>query len=152
MRLRSAILAVLALAPASHLVAQPPPDSARADTVRSTQSGVYTEEQAARGKDVYLAQCQSCHTPSAFSSPDFRNNWVGKLLSEFFTYLVETMPESEPGALSKEQYAQVTAYILSLNAQPTGAVALPTSADSLTSIRIEIATPPGASSPLPSRR
>lgn len=124
------------LAPA--LNAQTPPDSAR-----TTRAGVYSEDQGTRGKDVYLGQCQSCHTAADFTNADFKAKWGGKKLAEFFTYLVESMPESEPGALSKDQYAQVTAYLLQLNGMPAGPAPLATSADSLQDITIEFEPPAG---------
>ncbi len=143
------LLAIVALAaPTPRLDAQIPPDSvrtdsARTDSLRSTLLGVYTEEQAAKGKDLYLGHCQSCHTAADFTSNDFKANWVGKLVAEFFTYLVENMPESEPGALSQEQYTQVTAYVLQLNALPVGPAPLPIGADSLKAIKFEVAPAPG---------
>ncbi len=130
------LLATLFLA-AAPVAAQT--DSARADSTRSTKSGVFAEDQAAKGKDVYLGQCQSCHTAIDFTNAEFKAKWTGKPLAEFFTYLVENMPESEPGALSRDQYAQVTAYILQLNGAPAGVTPLSSEADSLKSIKIEIA-------------
>ncbi|MBL8983764.1 MAG: cytochrome c [Gemmatimonadetes bacterium] len=112
--------------------------SATTDTTRSTLSGVYSEEQAGKGKDVFLGQCQSCHTTADLTSADFRADWVGKMLSELFTFLKETMPESEPGALSNEQYAAVTSYILQLNGLPAGTSPLATTADSLATIKFEV--------------
>lgn len=112
--------------------------SATPDTTRSTLSGVYSEEQAGKGKDVFLGQCQSCHTAADLTSADFRADWVGKMLSELFTFLKETMPESEPGALSNEQYAAVTSYILQLNGLPAGPTPLGTTADSLATIKFEM--------------
>lgn len=114
-----------------------------ADSLRSTLTGVFTTEQAAKGKDVFLGQCQSCHTNADLTSADFRADWVGKMLSELFTFLKETMPESEPGALSNEQYAAVTSYILQLNGLPAGASPLATTADSLATIKFEMPASPG---------
>jgi hypothetical protein len=46
------------------------------------------------------------------------------------------MPKSEPGTLSVEEYAQLTAYILQLNGMPDGARELPADSASLSLIRI----------------
>ena len=135
MRVSHSSLVVALIGSASLLGAQ----STSPDSVRSTLSGVFTEEQAAKGKDVFLGQCQSCHTNADLTSADFKADWVGKMLSDFFTFLKETMPESEPGALSNEQYAAVTAYVLQLNGLPAGAVPLATTADSLATIKFEVA-------------
>jgi mono/diheme cytochrome c family protein len=138
MRVRSTLVLPLLLAAAPLLGAQ----STTADSLRSTLNGVFTEEQAAKGKDVFLGHCQSCHTNADLTSADFKADWVGKMLSEFFSFLRETMPESEPGSLSNEQYAAVTAYVLQLNGLPVGAVPLATTADSLAAIKFEV-PPPG---------
>jgi S-disulfanyl-L-cysteine oxidoreductase SoxD len=145
MRVPFSSLVLLLLGTAPLLGAQTP------DSLRSTLSGVFTEEQAGKGKDVFLGHCQSCHTNADLTSADFKADWVGKVLSEFFTFLKETMPESEPGALSNEQYAAVTAYVLQLNGLPVGATPLATTADSLASIKFEV-PPAGLASirrPLP---
>ncbi len=117
-------------------------DSAAPATSRTTRSGVFSGDQAAKGKDVFLGQCQSCHTAASMAAGDFVNNWNTKPLADLFTYLVENMPESEPGALSKAQYAQVVAYILQLNQMPAGELELAAEADSLKDIRIDIAAAP----------
>lgn len=134
MRVSASSLLVALVGCSSLLGAQSTPP----DTARSTLTGVFTEEQAAKGKDVFLGQCQSCHTNADLTSADFKADWVGKMLSDFFTFLKETMPESEPGALSNEQYAAVTAYVLQLNGLPAGAVPLATTADSLATIKFEV--------------
>lgn len=135
MRVSVSSLLVALVAGAPLLGAQStPPDSSR-----STLNGVFTEEQAAKGKDVFLGHCQSCHTNADLTSADFRADWVGKMLSDFFSFLKETMPESEPGALSNEQYAAVTAYVLQLNGLPAGTVPLATTADSMATIKFEVA-------------
>lgn len=94
----------------------------------STADGVYTLDQARRGKDVFALACQSCHSPTLHSGAPFRNKWFGRPLSELFGYLRREMPKSEPGMLTDEDYALVTAYLLRINGMPTGRT--PLAADS----------------------
>lgn len=107
-------------------------------------AGVYTLDQAKRGADVYSASCGSCHQPSSHTGNAFKAGWVGRPLSELYNYLSSEMPQNDPGSLDAQQYADVTAYILRLNAMPTGAAELPANADSLQKIQI---SPAPTSSP-----
>ena len=104
----------------------------------STLAGVYTEEQAARGKDVYTGTCQSCHTPQSHTGATFAKWWVGKRLSDLYTYVATNMPDNDPGSLAPESAADVVAYLLKLNAMPAGGTELPPDADSLKKIRIAV--------------
>ena len=74
--------------------------------------------EAARGNEVYLMQCKSCHTPASHTGVVFANSWHGKPLSELYTYIVERMPKNEPGSLQPYEYADVLAYLLKLNEMP----------------------------------
>lgn len=103
---------------------------------RSTQDGVYTLAQANQGKDVFAGLCQSCHTPTVHAGPPFRNKWFGHTLGELFGYLRREMPKANPGTLSDEEYAAVTAYLMRINGMPTGRT--PLAADSAALHRITI--------------
>lgn len=103
----------------------------------STLSGVYTEEQAARGKDVYAGNCRSCHTPISHTGSMFETWWRGKQLSDLFTFVRTQMPKNDPGSLSPEDAADVVAYLLQMNAMPPGRTELSPDADSLKKFRIQ---------------
>lgn len=90
----------------------------RADTV----AAVYTEAQAARGKEVFKAVCAECHEVEDLTNGDFHENWDGTTLYEFFDNIRRTMPDENPGTLTQEQYRDVTAYLLQLNKLPAGQV------------------------------
>ena len=104
---------------------------------RSTLSGVYSAEQAARGREVYAGMCQSCHTPASHTGVAFRTNWNGRRLSELFGFVRERMPKNEPGSLSAEEYVDVLSYLLKLNQMPAGASELPPDSTALRTIRID---------------
>ena len=102
----------------------------------STLIGVYTAEQAARGKNGYLGLCRSCHNPSTGDA--FAKRWAGKMVSDLFAYIFETMPQNDPRTLSPTDNADIVSYLLQVTAMPPGGKELPTDPDSLKIIRIEI--------------
>ena len=116
-----------------------PPPSA------STLSGVYTDEQASRGKDVYFGSCRSCHTPASHTGATFAKWWRGKRLSDLFAFVSTRMPKNDPGTLAPEDVADVMAYLLKMNVMPVGGAELPADADSLSKIRIEMKRSSGTS-------
>jgi mono/diheme cytochrome c family protein len=106
---------------------------------RTTRSGVYADAQAARGSEIYLMQCKSCHTPASHTGVVFVNSWHGKPLSALYTFIVERMPKNEPGSLQPYEYADVLAYLLKLNDMPSGSEELPADSVALRKIRIDAA-------------
>jgi mono/diheme cytochrome c family protein len=117
------------------------------DSTRSTRTGVYTTEQAAKGKALYAMHCVSCHTAVSHTGPEFAAKWEGRPFGELFGYVRESMPKSEPGSLTPGEYLAVLAYMLEMNGMPTGAVELPADSSALASIRISF-KPARDSSPL----
>ena len=106
---------------------------------RSTTSGVYTDEQATRGRDTYQMQCKSCHTPASHTGATFASWWDRKPLSELFEFVTTRMPKNEPGSLQPDEYADVVAYLLKLNDMPSGSEELPADSVALKKIRIDTA-------------
>lgn len=100
---------------------------------RSVWDGVYTEEQAARGEKVSATQCARCHGQTltgAEAAPglvgdSFNANWEGVPLGDLFERIRVSMPLDLPGTLSRQQNADVIAYVLKLGKRPAGAVELP---------------------------
>jgi len=105
--------------------------------MRSTLKGVFTDAQAARGKDIYVGSCRECHSPQSHTGVVFKNSWGGKRLSDLLAYMQERMPKNNPGSLTNEEYAAVTAYILMLNGLPSGDEELPSDTEAARRIRIE---------------
>lgn len=123
--------------PASKAPAKPAKASPPIPAGPSTQDGVYTDEQAKRGRYVYSASCRSCHAPQTHTGATFAQWWRNKPLADLFTFIATKMPKNDPGSLAPEETADVVAYLLKMNAMPTGPDELYPDADSLKKFRIE---------------
>ena len=111
----------------------------------SVWDGVYTPAQSDRGKALYQTQCSSCHgadldgggTAPPLTGADFKSNWNGQTAGDLFEKMQTTMPADQPGRLSREQNADILAFLLSSNGFPAGAKELPTDAEVLAKIRFD---------------
>jgi len=111
------------------------PTPVAADSM-STLRGVYTGDQAKRGKEAYLTYCRSCHLPS--TGDTFAKRWAGKTILDLFTYIYETMPDNNPRSVSESDDADIIGYLLQVTGMPAGSRELPVVPDSLKAIRIEM--------------
>lgn len=107
----------------------------------SVTAGVYTAAQADRGEVLFQTNCASCHAPNRFTDEFFYLSFADKPLWEMFDVISDTMPEDNPASLKAEEYVDVIAYLLKLNAFPAGPTELPTSKDALSMIQMEKPTP-----------
>ena len=117
----------------------------------SIWDGVYTDAQAKRGAEGYAAHCAQCHGDSlsgngadvpALAGQSFLYNWDGLGLDALFDRIHTTMPQSNPGSLSVNEVADITAYLLSANQVPSGTTELPADTQSLQKIQF-VAKKPG---------
>jgi mono/diheme cytochrome c family protein len=97
-----------------------PAATARPDTVRSTQDGVFTDAQAKRGQQTYAGICASCHTPTSHTGATFDQNWNGHPLSDLYLYVSQKMPQDNPGSLDPNDAADVVAFLLKIYTMPAG--------------------------------
>jgi mono/diheme cytochrome c family protein len=104
---------------------------------RTTNSGVYTAAQAERGKKVFEAKCTACHDTARFTGEAFIDPWAGKPLKDVWDIASGTMPEDNPGSLPQQDYGDIIAYFLHLNAFPTGDAELKGEAAAMAAIQIE---------------
>ena len=114
---------------------------------QSVWDGVYTLAQAKRGA-LKSGLCTSCHGDGFIggSAPEltgdaFLARWEGRSVADLFDLIRLTMPDDDPGALPREQYADLIAYILAVNKFPEGRTEIGTAIDPLKTIRI-LATKP----------
>jgi len=106
---------------------------------RSTMTGVYTAEQAVKGREVFNSNCLGCHTTATHQGPAFQNKWFGRPLFDLFDYVSQAMPKAAPGSLTEDEYVWVTAYILRLNGMPPGRTELSPEPAWLKAVRVDTA-------------
>jgi S-disulfanyl-L-cysteine oxidoreductase SoxD len=109
----------------------------RAD--RTVWDGIFTDEQATRGKAQYAQACASCHAadlrgdgnaPSLIEE-SFAFQWNDASVGELFTRIRTLMPSTRPNSLSAQSYRDIVAFILQANGFPSGANELDADADAL---------------------
>jgi len=86
--------------------------------------GVYSQEQAKRGKTTYDSKCASCHDggtmgPELWGDP-FLTQWENKDVASLFTRIQTTMPEDAPGTLAEKEVLDIIAYVIQTNGFPAG--------------------------------
>jgi cytochrome c len=95
---------------------------------RTVWDGVYTAEQSKRGEKVSAEQCARCHGETlagaeaapALVGDVFNANWEGVPLGDLFERIRISMPQDTPGSLSRQQNADVIAYLLKAGKFPAG--------------------------------
>lgn len=112
------------------------------DAGRSVVTGVYTAEQAAQGETVFKNVCANCHASSQFTGVAFLKPRVGRTVFSLFDQIRTTMPQDNPGGLSRAEYLAVITYLLKLNSFPAGTTQLPDDEAELRQIRFD--TLPGS--------
>jgi mono/diheme cytochrome c family protein len=108
---------------------------------RTVRDGVYTTQQAERGKQVYKRACVECHTLDWYRG-DVMKPWEGAELAELYDLVARTMPQDNPGSLKSREYADLLAFILSLNGLPAGSEELPSRPAALKGIVIQMRSKP----------
>ncbi len=117
----------------------------------AASAGVYSADQATRGQTVYVAQCAQCHGEPlagtefgpALIGNTFATAFDGATIADLFDRIQTTMPQDNPGRLSRAETLDVLAYVLKNNDFPAGAVVLPGDAAALQSIKIDVKKPGG---------
>jgi len=127
---------------------------------RSVTDGVYTTEQARRGRDHYRKRCVLCHLDNgqghaalpvipgesleregdaeapAVAGEPFQKKWNGRTAWELFGTMASTMPVGSPRSLSPQEYADVLGYLFELNKYPAGLQELTPAREQLEAITI----------------
>lgn len=132
-RVALAAVIILASTVAARVSAQSPATAAP----RTTKSRVYSAAQAARGEQVYMSTCVSCHPPATYKGAVFLN-WQGRSLADLLEFLTDKMPKNDPGSLTPKEYMDVVAYLLKINSMPAGRIELPANPATLRGITINL--------------
>ena len=122
-----------------------------AQAPKSQWEGVFTAEQAKRGEGLYAQYCGSCHGPDlaggemapGLTGGEFSSNWNDLSLGDLFDRMRISMPQNAPGSLSRQQNADVLAYMLSKAGVPAGTTELPTQTEMLAQIKFMAQKPAG---------
>jgi mono/diheme cytochrome c family protein len=115
----------------------------------SVWDGAYTEAQAARGGEAFSGHCASCHGAGlggtgeapALAGLQFLSDFNGLSLGDLFDRIRTSMPQDNPASLTREQYADILAFILKANAMPAGAKELDRRSEYLKAISFDAANP-----------
>ncbi len=109
-------------------------------TRRSVWDGVFTAEQAARGKTMFATTCAACHAADlsggngpALKGDVFVSHWMEGSLDALFAR-VKSMPPNRAN-LGDSAYIDLLAFVLDANAFPAGAQEL--NAEAITGIQIQ---------------
>jgi mono/diheme cytochrome c family protein len=100
---------------------------------RTVWDGVYTQAQAARGATPYAQQCARCHgdllqdieAAPPLTGTSFTATWEGVQLGELADRMRTSMPQDSPGSLSRQQTADLLAYMFDVGKFPAGSLELP---------------------------
>jgi mono/diheme cytochrome c family protein len=105
---------------------------------KTVRDPVFTTAQAERGKQVYEANCVTCHladldgsanpTAGARGAPltgtRFVQDFGESKVSALFNKMKRDMPSGRPGSLSDQEYLDVATYVLQKNSFPAGSAEL----------------------------
>jgi mono/diheme cytochrome c family protein len=105
---------------------------------KTVRDAVYTAAQAERGKQVYEANCVTCHledlegsanpTAGARGAPlvgtRFVQDFGESKVSALFNKMKRDMPSGRPGSLTDQEYLDVATYVLQKNNFPAGSAEL----------------------------
>jgi mono/diheme cytochrome c family protein len=106
--------------------------------------GIFSQDQAARGKSAFDLSCSRCHNVAltgsergpAIKGSAFLSHWEKDTLAGLFSKIRDTMPEGGPGTVKDEVKIDILSYILQQNGFPTGKTELKDDVSSLEDIRL----------------
>ena len=117
---------------------------------RTARDGVYSGAQATRGQAIFKDKCAPCHGEMLegllgppLAGDEFLKAWGNQPLAELVNKIEKTMPQSEPGTLTRPQAIDLVAHILQVGKFPAGQAALPEGEDALK----QVVLAPAAASP-----
>ncbi len=131
---------------AAALALPPAPIVAIAQEQAALPTVSVTAAQVERGRAEYRRSCVDCHGASLddgefggapLKGNSFREKWFDTTADALFGYLSTAMPPDRPGRLSAQAYADLAAYILSVNGLQPGTAELPADLDKLAELMVQ---------------
>ncbi len=137
-------VAFLACALAVNVAGQQRDQGTKSTSGRTVWDGVYTEEQARRGRTEFMQACASCHaedlrgkgTAPSLVEESFWFLYGETTVGELFERIRTLMPSDRPGSLSSQSYRDIVAFILQSNKLPPGEKELDADPEALREILI----------------
>jgi len=113
---------------------------------RTVWDGVYTDEQATRGEALYAEHCVRCHGATLqgngeganpLAGATFKSTWNGVSMGAMFDRVRLSMPQDKPATLTRQEVADLLAFILQTNKFPAGKSELARQTDMLNAIMFQ---------------
>jgi cytochrome c553 len=111
----------------------------------SVWSGVFSTQQASRGKSSYDGVCARCHGAQLTGGADggpmltggtFLSHWSNDTLASLYVKIRDTMPRNTPGTISEDVKIEILAYLLQQNGFPAGMSELKADLPALDELRV----------------
>jgi hypothetical protein len=120
------------------------PQEAPKAGARTVWDGVYTADQAERGRVLYTRSCEGCHaadlrgngTAPSLVEGDFAFQWGDSSVGELYEQIRKLMPSDRPNSLPPQSYCDIVAFIFQSNKFPAGQAELAPELATLEQIRI----------------
>jgi len=149
MTFKIAVVIIVGLVPIDLFWAVGRNSTVSAQQTTSVWDGIYTEDQAKRGAPLYAQRCSACHGADltggemapALADSVFKSNWNGVSVGDLFERIRVSMPQDSPGSLSRQQYADIIAFMFSKGEFPAGKTELSTKTEELKLIAFEATKP-----------
>lgn len=110
--------------------------SARAQAAAPTDPAA---QQIDIGSQWFRARCLECHEKGDLTNENFQVKWGGRSAFDLYDFILRTMPENEPGGLTRGTYTAIVAYLMKLNGMPTGSAMLSSDSAALSAVRLTFA-------------
>lgn len=91
------------------------------------------------GGQWFRSRCLECHEKGDLTNENFQVKWGGQSAFDLYDLIQRTMPEDEPGALTRGTYTAIVAYLMKLNGMPTGSAILSSDSAALRAVRLNFA-------------
>jgi mono/diheme cytochrome c family protein len=121
-----------------------------AGQARTAREGLYSSAQAMRGQTAFKDKCSPCHgdmlegvVGPPLTGDEFLKTWGNQPLAELVNKIQKTMPQNDPGSLSRAETIDLVAHILQAGKFPAGNADLPAADEALKLVMLA----PGAAAP-----
>ena len=91
------------------------------------------------GSQWFRSRCLECHEKGDLTNENFQVKWGGQSAFDLYDIIQRTMPEDEPGGLTRGTYTAIVAYLMKLNGMPTGSAILSSDSAALSAVRLNFA-------------